>query len=106
MCGPGVARNIALANDLDRACDIDRRVMVPASLRNALANLRLLYRGDVDRIRVEGPGSPERGANQGTMRLLRKVLAGSRYQIVNYRTPEIRANRRRDNGVGVIRGIM
>jgi len=39
--------------------------------------------------------------------LLRKVLAGSRYQIVNYyRTPEIRANRRRDNGVGVIRGIM
>ena len=46
----------------------------------------LLYRGDVDRIRVEGPGSPERGANQGTMRLLRKVLAGSRYQIVNYRS--------------------
>ena len=46
----------------------------------------LLYRGDVDRIRVEGPGSPERGANQGTMRLLRKVLAGSRHQIVNYRT--------------------
>jgi hypothetical protein len=28
VCGPGVARNIALANDLDRACDIDRRVMV------------------------------------------------------------------------------
>jgi DNA-binding response OmpR family regulator len=92
---------IAVANDLDRAGDIDRRghrVMVAGKPRSLSAThwqiFMLLYRhrGDVvsiDRIHAElskgrdcASGEPIREH----MRQLRKVLAGSRYQIINYRT--------------------
>jgi DNA-binding response OmpR family regulator len=92
---------IALANDLDRAGDIDRRrhrVMVAGKPRSLTAThwqiFMLLYRhrGDVvsiDRIHVElSKGRDHASAEpiREHMRQLRKVLAGSRYQIVNYRT--------------------
>jgi DNA-binding response OmpR family regulator len=92
---------IALANDLDRDGDIDRRrhrVMVAGGPRSLTAThwqiFMLLYRhrGDVvsiDRIHVElSKGRDHASAEpiREHMRQLRKVLAGSRYQIVNYRT--------------------
>ena len=92
---------IAVANDLDRAGDIDRRrhrVMVAGKPRSLTTThwqiFMLLYRhrGDVvsiDRIHVElSKGRDHASAEpiREHMRQLRKVLAGSRYQIVNYRT--------------------
>jgi DNA-binding response OmpR family regulator len=92
---------IALANDLDGAGDIDRRrhrVMVAGKPRSLTAThwqiFMLLYRhrGDVvsiDRIHVELSKGRDRASAEPIrehMRQLRKVLAGSRYQIVNYRT--------------------
>jgi hypothetical protein len=51
----------------------------------------MLYRnrGDLDRIHFElckGQDRPSAEPNREHMRLLRQVLAGSRYQIVNHRT--------------------
>jgi DNA-binding response OmpR family regulator len=92
---------ITLANALDQAGDIDRRrhrVMVAGKPRSLTAThwhiFMLLYgnRGDVvsiDRIHVElSKGRDHASAEpiREHMRQLRKVLAGSRYQIVNYRT--------------------
>jgi DNA-binding response OmpR family regulator len=92
---------IALANDLDRDGDIDRRrhrVMVAGKPRSLTAThwqiFMLLYRhrGDVvsiDRIHVElSKGRDHASAEpiREHMRQLRRVLAGSRYQIVNYRS--------------------
>jgi DNA-binding response OmpR family regulator len=93
---------IAVANDLDAAGDIDRRrhrVMVAGKPRSLTAThwqiFMLLYhrRGDdvvsIDRIHVElSKGGDHASAEpiREHMRQLRKVLAGSRYQIVNYRT--------------------
>jgi DNA-binding winged helix-turn-helix (wHTH) protein len=92
---------IALANALDQAGDIDRRrhrVMVAGKPRSLTAThwriFMLLYRhrGDVvanDRIHAELSESRDRPSAQlirEHMRQLRKVLAGSRYQIVNYRS--------------------
>jgi DNA-binding response OmpR family regulator len=87
---------IARANDLDLAGDVDRHrhlVMVAGSRRSLTAThcqiFMLLYRhrGDVvynDRIHAEL--SEGRDRPSADMRQLRKVLAGSRYQIVNYRS--------------------
>jgi DNA-binding response OmpR family regulator len=92
---------IAVANDLDRAGDVDRRrhlVMVTGSPRSLTAThwqiFMLLYRhrGDVvdnDRINAElseGRDRPSAELIREHMRQLRKVLAGSRYRIVNYRS--------------------
>jgi DNA-binding response OmpR family regulator len=92
---------IALANALDQAGDIDRRrhrVMVAGKPRSLTTThwqiFMLLYRhrGDVvynDRIHAElSKGSDHPSAHLITehMRRLRKVLAGSRYQIANYRS--------------------
>jgi DNA-binding response OmpR family regulator len=93
---------IALANDLDQARDIDRRrhfVLVagkPRRLTPAFWRLfTLLYRhrGDVvdnDRIQAELYGETEQplaaNAVRENVRRLRKALAGSRYEIVNYPT--------------------
>ena len=92
---------IAVANDLDRAGDIDRRrhrVMVAGKPHSLTAThwqiFMLLYRhrGDVvsiERIHVELSRGGDRASAEPIrehMRQLRKVLAGSRYQIINYRT--------------------
>jgi DNA-binding response OmpR family regulator len=92
---------IALANALDQAGDIDRRrhrVMVAGKPRSLTAThwriFMLLYRhrGDVvynDRIHAELSESRDRLSAElirEQMRQLRKVLAGSKYQIVNYRS--------------------
>jgi DNA-binding response OmpR family regulator len=92
---------IAVANDLDLAGDVDRRrhlVMVAGSRRSLTAThwqiFMLLYRhrGDVvynDRIHAElseGRDRPSAELIREHMRQLRKVLAGSRYRIVNYRS--------------------
>jgi DNA-binding response OmpR family regulator len=92
---------IALANDLDRSSDIDRRrhrVMVAGKPRSLTAThwriFMLLYRprGHVvanDRIHAELSESRDRLSTHlitEHMRQLRKVLAGSKYQIVNYRS--------------------
>jgi DNA-binding response OmpR family regulator len=92
---------IAVMNDLDLAGDIDRRrhlVMVAGSRRSLTAThwqiFILLHRhyGDIgynDRIHAElseGRDHPSAEFIREHMRQLRKVLAGSRYQIVNYRS--------------------
>jgi DNA-binding response OmpR family regulator len=92
---------ITLANNVDRAGDIDRRrhrVMVAGKPRSLTAThwqiFMLLYRhrGDVvynDRIHAELSECRDRPSAElirEHMRKLRKVLAGSRYQIVNYRS--------------------
>jgi DNA-binding response OmpR family regulator len=92
---------IAVANDLDLAGDDDRRrhlVMVAGKPRSLTAThwqiFMLLYRrrGDVvcnDRIHTElseGRDHPRAELFREHMRQLRKVLAGSRYQIVNYQS--------------------
>jgi DNA-binding response OmpR family regulator len=92
---------IAVANDLDLAGDVDRRrhlVMVAGSRRSLTATHWQIFHAALpaprgcrlqrshSRRTLRGPGSPERGANREHMRQLRKVLAGSRYQIVNYRS--------------------
>jgi len=92
---------IALANDLGRDGDIDRRrhrVMVGGEPRSLTAThwqiFALLYqhRGDVvsiDRIHValsKKGDHPSAEPIREHMRQLRRVLAGSRYQIVNYRS--------------------
>jgi hypothetical protein len=92
---------IAVANDLDLAGDVDRRrhlVMVAGKPRSLTATdwqiFMLLYRhrGDVvynERIDAElseGRDRPSAELIREHMRQLRKVLAGSRYQIVNYRS--------------------
>jgi DNA-binding winged helix-turn-helix (wHTH) protein len=92
---------IAVANDLDRAGDVDRRrhlIMVAGKPRPLAAThwqiFMLLYRhrGDVvynDRIHAElsdGRDRPSAELIREHMRKLRKVLAWSRYQIVNYRS--------------------
>jgi DNA-binding winged helix-turn-helix (wHTH) protein len=100
LCGR-CGEEIAVANDLDLAGDVDRRrhlVMVTGSRRSLTAThwqiFMLLYRhrGDVvcnDRIHAElseGRDRPSAELIREHMRQLRKVLAGSRYQIVNYRS--------------------
>jgi DNA-binding response OmpR family regulator len=92
---------ITLANAIDQAGDIDRRrhrVMVAGKPRALTGThwriFMLLYRhrGDVvynDRIHAElseGRDHPSAELIREHMRQLRKVLAGSRYQIVNYRS--------------------
>jgi DNA-binding response OmpR family regulator len=92
---------ITLANALDQAGDIDRRrhlVVVSGKPRPLTAThwrmFTLLYRhrNDVvcnDRIHAELSESrdrPSRELIREHMRQLRKVLAGSRYQIINYRS--------------------
>jgi DNA-binding response OmpR family regulator len=90
---------IAVANDLDPAGDIDRRrhlVTVAGSRRSLTAThwqiFMLLYRhrGDViynDQAELsEGRDHPSVELIREHIRQLRKVLAGSRYQIVNYRS--------------------
>jgi DNA-binding response OmpR family regulator len=99
--GDRCGEEITLANDLDRAGDIDRRrhrVIVAGKPRSLTAThwqiFALLYqhRGDVvssDRIQAElseGSDQPSTHLITEHMRQLRKVLAGSRYQIVNYRS--------------------
>ena len=93
---------IALANDLDQAGDIDRRrhlVLVAGKPRRLtpyfwrLFTLLYRHRGDVvdnDRIQAELYGETEQplaaNAVRENVRRLRKALAGSRYEIVNYPT--------------------
>jgi DNA-binding response OmpR family regulator len=93
---------IALANDLDQAGDIDRRrhlVLVAGKPRRLTPNFwrlfTLLYRhrGDVvdnDRIQAELYDETEQplaaNAVRENVRRLRKALAGSRYVIVNHPT--------------------
>jgi DNA-binding response OmpR family regulator len=92
---------IAVANDLDRAGDVDRRrhlVMLAGKPRSLTAThwqiFMLLCRhgGDVvynHPIRVElsdGRDRPSVELIREHMRQLRKLLAGSRYQIVNCRS--------------------
>jgi DNA-binding winged helix-turn-helix (wHTH) protein len=94
------SEEITLANDLDKAGDIDRRrqiVMVASTPRRLTAThwliFALLYRhrGDVvyaDRIRAElsnGEEQPSADLIREHMRRLRQVLAGARYRIENYR---------------------
>ena len=94
-------KEIALANDLDRSSDIDRRrhrVIVadkPRSLTTTHWQIFMLlyqHRGDVvsnDRIRAElseGSDQPSTHLITEHMRQLRNVVAGSRYQIANYRS--------------------
>jgi DNA-binding response OmpR family regulator len=93
---------IAVANDLDRAGDVDRRrhvLMVAGQPRRLTAThwriFVLLYgcRGDVvytDRIHAElYPEARERPGPdkiiRENIRTLRRVLDGSRYRIENYR---------------------
>jgi DNA-binding response OmpR family regulator len=93
---------IALANDLDQAGDIDRRrhlVLVAGKPCRLTPNFwrlfTLLYphRGDVlenDRIQAElydeTEQPPAANAARENVRRLRKALAGSRYGIVNHPT--------------------
>jgi DNA-binding response OmpR family regulator len=90
---------IAVANDLDRTGDVDRRRpgnrrrQASVTDRDALIFMLLYrYRGDVvynDRTQAElseGRDRPSAELIREHMRQLRKVLAGSRYQIVNYRS--------------------
>jgi DNA-binding response OmpR family regulator len=93
---------IALANDLDQAGDIDRRrhVVLVASKRCRLAPtlwrlFALLYqhRGDVvdnDRLHAELRREMEQpivvNVVKENVRRLRKALAGSRYEILNHPT--------------------
>jgi DNA-binding response OmpR family regulator len=93
---------IAFANDLDQAGDIDRRrhlVLVAGKPRRLTPNFwrlfTLLYRhrGDVvdnDRIQAEIYDETERplagNAVRENVRRLRNALAGSRYEIVNHPT--------------------
>ena len=94
---------IALANDLDQAGDIDRRrhlVLVAGKPRRLTPNFWRLFtllhrhRGDVvdnDRIQAElyddAMEQPlAANAVRENVRRLRKVLAGSRYEIVNHPT--------------------
>jgi DNA-binding response OmpR family regulator len=92
---------IAVANELDLARDVDRRrhlVMVAGSHRSLTAThwqiFMLLYRhrGDVvynDRIHAELSESRDGTSAElirEHMHQLRKVLAGSRYRIVYYRS--------------------
>jgi DNA-binding response OmpR family regulator len=93
---------IALANDLDRAGDIDRRrhlILVAGKPRRLTPNFwrlfTLLYRhrGDVvdnDRIQAELYDETEQplaaNAVRENVRRLRRTLAGSRYEIVNHPT--------------------
>jgi DNA-binding response OmpR family regulator len=93
---------IALANDLDQAGDIDRRrhlVLVAGKPRRLTPNFwrlfTLLYRhrGDVvdnDRIQAELYGDIEQpiAANvaRENVRRLRKALSGSRYEIIDHPT--------------------
>jgi DNA-binding response OmpR family regulator len=93
--------DIAVANDLDRAGDVDRRRhqgMVAGKPRSLTAThwqiFMLLYRhrGDVvynDRIHAELSESRDSTSAElirEHIHQLRKVLAGSRYRIVNYRS--------------------
>ena len=95
---------IAVANDLDLARDVDRRrhqVMIAGKPRSLTAThwqiFMLLYRhrGDVvynDRIHAELSERRDRPSAElikEHMRQLSKVLAGSRFQIVNYRKPRL-----------------
>jgi DNA-binding response OmpR family regulator len=107
---------IALANDLDQAGDIDRQrhlVLVAGKPRRLTPNLwrlfTLLYRhrGDVvdnDRIQAELYDETEQpvaaNAARENVRRLRKALAGSRYEIVNHPTLgyELIVNARRRTG--------
>jgi len=93
---------IALTNDLDQAKDIDRRrhlVVVAGKPRRLTPNFwrlfTLLYRhrGDVvdnDRIQAELYNEVEQplavNAVRENMRRLRRVLAETRYEIVNHPT--------------------
>ena len=93
---------VALANDLDQAGDIDRRRYVvlvagkPSRLAPTLWRLfTLLYRHrsdvvDNDRLHAELYREMEQpvAANvvKENVRRLRKVLAGSRYEIINHPT--------------------
>jgi DNA-binding response OmpR family regulator len=92
---------IAVKNDLNQAGDVDRqrhRVMVAGSRRSLTAThwqifmLLCRHRGDIvynDRIHAElsdGRDCPSTELVREHMRQLRKVLTGSRYQIVNYRS--------------------
>jgi DNA-binding response OmpR family regulator len=93
---------IALANDLDQAGDIDRRrhlVLVARKPRRLTPNFwrlfTLLYRhrGDVidnDRICAELYDETElpvaANAARENVRRLRRALAGSRYEVVNHPT--------------------
>jgi DNA-binding response OmpR family regulator len=91
---------ITLANDLDKAGDIDRRrrivTVAGAPRRLTVTHWRLFallyrHRGDVvdaDRIRAElskGEEHPSADLIREHMRRLRQVLAGARYRIENYR---------------------
>ena len=93
---------IALANDLDQAKDIDRRrhvLLVAGKPRRLTPRFWRLFtflyrhRGDVienDRLYTELYGDMDQpiGASgvRENVRRLRKVLAGSRYEIVNHPT--------------------
>jgi DNA-binding response OmpR family regulator len=92
---------IAVANDLDLVGDVDRHrdlVTIAGKPRPLTAThwqiFMLLYRhrGDVvynERIHAElseGRDRPSAELIREHMRQLRKVLTGSRYQIVNYRS--------------------
>jgi DNA-binding response OmpR family regulator len=92
---------IKLANAIDQTGDVDRRrhrVMVAGTPRSLTGThwriFMLLYRhrGDVvynDSIQAElseGGDHPSAELIREHIRQLRKVLAGSRYQIVNYRS--------------------
>jgi DNA-binding response OmpR family regulator len=92
---------ITLGNDLDRSSDIDRRrhrVTVAGKPRSLTATHWLIFgllyrhRGDVvsnDRIHVElSKGRDWSSAEpiREQMRQLCKALAGSRHQIINYRS--------------------
>jgi DNA-binding response OmpR family regulator len=93
---------IALANDLDQAGDIDRRrhlVLVAGKPRRLtpsfwrLFTLLYRHRGDVvdnDRIQAELYDETDQplavNAVRENVRRLRKALAGSRYEIVNHPT--------------------
>jgi DNA-binding response OmpR family regulator len=95
-------KELGLASDLDRAGDIDRRrhriVVTGKQHRLTLTFWRLFallyaHRGDVvynERLHAELYGSVDQpmAANviRENVRRLRKVLAGSRYEIVNHPT--------------------
>jgi hypothetical protein len=89
---------IAVANDRDLAGDVDQRrhlVIVAGSRRSLTAThwqiFMLLYRHRVSNDRIhaelcEGRDWPSAELIREHMRQLCKVRAGSRYQIVNYRS--------------------
>jgi hypothetical protein len=87
---------IALANDLDQAGDIDRRrhlVLVAGKPRRLTRNFLYRHRGDVvdnDRIQAELYDETEQplaaNAVRENVRRLRTALAGSRYEIINHPT--------------------